>query len=180
MGGATASATVLGGGFEYVLAGGVAIGTNIKGTGYEYVFSGGIASGAVISSGTLEIASGASTGSGAVNFSSGGILRLDDSVHFGGLVAGFGVLDVMDLADIPFVSAGSSGATSAVWTQSGATSGSLVVTGGGHSATLTLLGQYTQGRFNILGDGGGGTLITDPPVAMTDSGPFAPVAAHHT
>jgi hypothetical protein len=41
---------------------------------------------------------------GAVTFSGGGMLRLEDSVHFGGLVAGFGVPDFMDLADINFIS----------------------------------------------------------------------------
>jgi hypothetical protein len=147
------------------------------------VFAGGTASGTTLSGGEFEVASGAVvTGSGAVTFSSGGTLRLDDSIHFGGLVAGFGVLDVMDLADIPFVSSGGSGgATTVTWTQltSGASaSGSLVVAQGTHSANLTLLGQYAQGNFHILGDGASGMLVTDPPVASADQGPFALVAAH--
>jgi autotransporter passenger strand-loop-strand repeat protein len=147
--------------------------------GYAGVSAGGTASGTVLSGGFFEVASGAAvTGSGAVTFSSGGALRLDDSIHFGGLVAGFGVPEVMDLADIAFVSSGSGGATTVTWTQltSGATaSGSLLVAQGTDSANLTLLGQYTQQQFNILGDGGGGTLVTDPPVApvaITDPGPF--------
>ena len=90
----------------------------------------------------------------------------------------------MVLADIPFVSSGGSGgATSFTWTQltSGASaSGSLLVAQGTHSANLTLLGQYTQQRFNILGDGAGGTLVTDPPAVPADPGPFALVAAHQT
>jgi autotransporter passenger strand-loop-strand repeat protein len=179
--GGVASATVLSGGMEDISAGAVASGTTIRGTGYEFVFSGGTASGTILSGGTLEVASGGSTGVGAVTFSSGGTLRLDDSIHFGGLVASFSVLDVMDLADIPFVSGGS-GATTFTWTQltSGATaSGSLLVAQGTQSATLTLLGQYTQPQFHILGDGAGGTLVTDPPVAI-DPGPFALAATHQT
>jgi hypothetical protein len=95
-------------------------------------------------------------------------------------VAGFGAPEVMDLADIPFVSGGS-GATTVSWTQltSGASaSGSLVVSQGTHSANLTLLGNYVTGNFHLLTDGASGTLVTDPPVtAPTDPGPF--VVTHH-
>jgi autotransporter passenger strand-loop-strand repeat protein len=187
--GGVASATLLSGGIEDVTGGALASGTIIRG-GYDYVASGGTARGTILSGGFFEVASGAVvSGSGAVTFSSGGTLRLDDSIHFGGLVASFSVPDVMDLADIPFVSSGGSGgATTVTWTQltSGVTaSGSLLVAQGTHSANLTLLGQYVQGNFHILGDGGGGTLVTDPPLAaksdpvlpaMTDPGPFALVA----
>jgi hypothetical protein len=88
----------------------------------------------------------------------GGILQLDDSVHFGGLVAGFAQPDLMDLVDIAF----HSGTTSATWAQSG-TSGTLTVTDGSHTAHLTLLGQYVASQFNIGNDGQGGTVVTDPP-----------------
>jgi autotransporter passenger strand-loop-strand repeat protein len=179
--GGTAAATILSGGIEDVLAGGVATGTIMR-AGYAYVAAGGTASGTVLSGGFFEVASGAVvTGSGAVTFVSGGTLRLDDSIHFGGLVAGFGVPEVMQLPDVPFVSGGSA-ATTVASTQltSGATaSGSLVVAQGTHSANLALLGQYVQQNFHILGDGVGGTLVTDPPVtAPTDPGPFALVAPH--
>jgi autotransporter passenger strand-loop-strand repeat protein len=174
--GGTAATTILSGGIEDIGSGGVATGMILR-AGYAGVAAGGTASGTVLSGGYFEVASGAVvTGSGAVTFSSGGILRLDDSIHFGGLVASFSVPDAMELADIPFVSSGGSGATTVTWTQltSGASaSGSLLVIGGGYSATLTLLGQYVQGNFNLHNDGGGATLITDPPVmAMTDPGPF--------
>jgi autotransporter passenger strand-loop-strand repeat protein len=182
--GGVTSATLLSGGIVDVFAGGLASGTTIRG-GLEYVFAGGTASGTILSGGEFEVASGAVvSGSGAVTFSSGGILRLDDSVHFGGLVAGFGAPEVMDLADIPFVSSGGSGgATTVTWNQttSGASgSGSLVVAQGTHSANLTLLGNYVQGNFNIQSDGAGGTFVTDPPVAPTDPGPFALVPPHQT
>ena len=172
---------MLSGGIEDVSAGALASGTTIRG-GLEYVFSGGTASGTVLSAGTLEIASGGSTGAGPVTFSGGGTLHLDDSIHFGGLVAGFAVPDVMDLADIPFVSSGASGATTVNWNQitSGATgSGTLTVAQGTHSANLTLLGNYVTGNFHLLTDGASGTIVTDPPVtAQTDPGPFALLVPH--
>ena len=63
----------------------------------------GSRSGTILKGGTLEVASGGSTGSGAVTFSGGGTLMLDDSLQFGGLVAGFGVPDRIGLADFPFL-----------------------------------------------------------------------------
>src|SRR5262249_45743498 len=84
---------------------------------------------------------------------------------FGGLVAGFGLPDQMDLMDIAFIS----GTTSGSWVQSG-TSGTLTVTDGTHTAHLTLLGQYVAGQFHVGSDGQGGTVVTDPP---GDMGPGA-------
>jgi hypothetical protein len=105
------------------------------------------------------VASGGSTGSGAVTFvvSGGGTLRLDDSAHFGGLVAGFGQGDLVDLRDIAFTSA-----TTLSWTQltSDATaSGTLTVSGGGSVANIELLGQYSVFQFTSASDGHGGTAI---------------------
>src|SRR5207249_1198759 len=108
-------------------------------------------------------------------------LLLDDSVHFGGLVAGFGLPDRLDLADIPFVGSGAS-ATTMSWTQliSGSTgSGTLTVAEGGHTANITLLGNYVAGNFHIQTDNMGGTLVTDPPVsATTDANPIALANTH--
>jgi autotransporter passenger strand-loop-strand repeat protein len=166
-GGGTANATTLSGGFEDVLSTGVASGTILDG-GYEYVFSGGTASGTIISAGTFEIASGGSTGTGAVTFSGGGTLLLDDAVHFGGLVVGFNVpADRIDLLNIAYIP----GTTTSSWTQltSGVNaSGTLQISDGtsGTTADITLLGQYVAANFNVTGDGLGGTLVTDPPVAQ--------------
>jgi len=49
------------------------------------------------------------------------MLQLDDSVQYSGLVTGFGQPDLFDLRDIPFTA----GVTSATWSQSDPTSGSL-------------------------------------------------------
>src|SRR5215470_14456246 len=131
-------------------------------SGLELVEAGGIAGGATISGGTLEIASGGLTGSGTVTFASGGggTLQLDASVSFGGLVAGFGLPDHLDLGDIAFGSG-----THVSFTEAGDNlSGTLTVTDGVHTANITLLGQYVAGQFTSANDGRGGTLIGDPPV----------------
>jgi fibronectin-binding autotransporter adhesin len=174
--GSAVSTTLLGGSWMSVASGGVASGTTVSNSvlfvsgtasgtqinsgGTEVVSSGGVEVGAQINSGgVLEVASGGSTGSGAVMFavSGGGRLRLDDSVHFGGLVAGFGQSDLIDLRDIAFTSA-----TMLSWTQltSGATaSGTLTVSGGGSVANIELLGQYAVGQFTSASDGHGGIVV---------------------
>ncbi|MGA2042815.1 MAG: DUF4347 domain-containing protein [Roseiarcus sp.] len=168
--GTATSAGLVAGGYQYVEAGGVASGTTVASGGYEYVLSGGAVSGATISGGEIELTSGAIDGAAAVTFaaSAGGTLRLDDSVHFGGLVAGFAQPDQLDLSDIgfgpnthlSFVEAG------------GNLSGTLTVTDGVHAANLTLLGQYVTAQFTSASDGHGGTLIGDPPLgAATDRAP---------
>jgi autotransporter passenger strand-loop-strand repeat protein len=148
------------GGKLFVEAGASDSASHLNSGGTEQVFSGGVANGAVISGGTLEIVSGGSTGAAAVTFavSGGGILQLDDSQHFGGLVAGFGQPDLLDLRDIAFIS----GAMQAVWTQSG-TSGTLAVNNSFLSASITLLGQYSTADFRLSNDGFGCTLVSDPP-----------------
>ena len=174
--GGSTTGTLLSGGREQVL--GAASGTVVGNGGSEYVSSGGIVSGASISGGTLELASGAVDGSAPLSFTGSGGLILDASVQFGGLVAGFGsasLSDTIDFRDIPFVASGGT-ATTVSWTQltSGANaSGTLTVSEGGHTANITLLGQYVAGNFTSSTDGHGGTLVTDPPVvANTDPNPL--------
>jgi trimeric autotransporter adhesin len=128
--------------------------------------------------GTLEVASGGSTGAGAVTFvlSAGGILQLDDSVHYGGLVAGFGKPDFIDLRDIAFGSSTTLGFTEAA----GNTSGTLTASDDVHSASITLHGQYVVGNFTKQSDNHGGTFVSDPPVvAQTDHAPAMIVNPHH-
>lgn len=141
--------------------------------------SGGLANGAVISAGTLDIASGGSTGTDAVTFSGGGVLRLEDSVHFGGLVAGFTVPDLMDLVDIAFIS----GTTSVSWQQlTPGPNGSDTLTATDRTpattANITLLGQYMPSQFKIQNDGAGGTLVSDPPVSASDQSQLAFANTH--
>jgi autotransporter passenger strand-loop-strand repeat protein len=161
-GGLVSAATLNNGAVQVIYAGGTALGDHANSGSFEYVTSGGTASGAIISGGTMDIQSGGSIGSGPITFatSGGGTLRLDDSIHFGGLIAGFGLPDQLDLTDISF-----SSTTSASFVEAGGgTSGTLTVTDGTHTAHLTLLGNYVTGNFHVTSDGLGGTLVTDPPV----------------
>ena len=131
----------------------------------------------MISGGHLEIAAGGSI-SGSVTFASsaGGTLQLDDSVHFGGLVAGFGQPDIIDLRDVAFGSA-----TTVTFTEAqNNSSGTLLVSDGVNSASIMLLGQYVVGQFTSASDGNNGTLIGDPPaIAQADLGPGAIVTSQH-
>jgi autotransporter passenger strand-loop-strand repeat protein len=192
--GATDSGAVINAnGFQQVWAGGVgsgaqinsagveqvwgtAIATTVSSGGYEQVFSGGIVSGATISGGELELASGGTAGSSTVTFAGGGILKLDQSTAFTGLVAGFAIPDQLDLADIAF----GSGTTLGFVEAGNNTSGTLTVSDGTHTANILLLGQYAAGNFHLATDGHGGTLVTDPPLAVaTDQNPIALAATHH-
>ncbi len=181
-GGVASGTTFSSGGTEAVFSGGVTMSALVTSGGLEYVVGGGVASAAVISGGTLEVTSGGSTGSGAVTFavSGGGILQLDNSVHYGGLVAGFGKPDFIDFRDIAFNAA----TTTLSWTQvvsSGANaSGTLTLADTVHSANVTLLGQYVVGNFTKQTDLHGGTLVGDPPVvAQTDTQAIGLVNPHH-
>jgi autotransporter passenger strand-loop-strand repeat protein len=162
-GGGTSRTTILSGGRELISSGGIDRGAHVDSGGLEVVSSGGAAVAATISGGRLEVARGGSTGNAAITFatSAGGVLQLDSSLTFkGGLIAGFGKPDKLDLRDIAFTS----GVTHATWTQSGTTSGTLAVTSGSETATITLLGQYVAGNFHVSSDKHGGTFVTDPPV----------------
>ena len=169
-GGGKTSGTIVNGGAEIVSAAGTTISAHVNSGGLELVSSGGTASAATISGGTLEVMSGGLIGSNPVTFavSGGGILKLDDSIHFSGLVAGFAQPDMLYVKDIAFVS----GSTNATWTQSG-TSGTLAVTNGTQTADVTLLGQYSTLNFHVSSSSQGGTIITDPPLAsQTDPAPL--------
>jgi hypothetical protein len=64
-------------------------------------------------------------------------------------------------------------------TSGASASGTLLVTQATHSASITLLGTYMTQNFNLLNDGAGGTVVTDPPVAVaTDPNPLALVTPH--
>jgi len=147
----TAYFTSVGGSGKVVVsAGGIASGTQVNAGGLETVLSGGIASSTTINGGTLEVASGGSTGSDAVTFTNaGGILQLDDSQHFHGLVADFaspsGVTEKIDLRDISF-----SNKTKVSFTEAqNHLSGTLTVTNGTQTASLTLLGPI---QWSVLRD----------------------------
>jgi hypothetical protein len=109
--------------------------------------------------GTLEIAAGAT---GKETFAGPtGTLQLDSSQVFTGKVAGFGGLDVIDLADIGF------GASTTLGYRENASAigGTLNASDGIHSAHIALLGNYMASSFATASDGHGGTLLTDTSAA---------------
>ena len=127
--------------------------------------------GATISAGGLvEIKVGGSAGLSTITISSG-TLKLDNSQHFSGSIAGLATAaQVVDLADINF-------ATLQTVAYSGTTaSGTLTVSdGSAHVAQLHLIGNYLAATFTSASDGAGGTLLTDPPGPPPgQSTPFMP------
>jgi VCBS repeat-containing protein len=90
-----------------------------------------------------------------------GIFKLDASSAFTGSAAGLALGNYLDLADIVY-----GGTTTVGYTPNkNNTGGTLTVSDGMHTANIALLGQYTVASFTFVGDGHGGTLLTDPPVA---------------
>jgi autotransporter passenger strand-loop-strand repeat protein len=174
-GGTAIRTTIESGGALYVSSNGGADGTTIDSGGAMYVSSGGAVGGFIgngqfnvtttINGGFVELQSGAVTSGDTVSFTNaGGTLQLDASQSFQGLIAGFAspphVFEGIDFEDI------SSGKHDKVSFKEAAnkTSGTLTVTDGTHTATLTLLGVYSTGMFSLASDGHGGVMITDPPL----------------
>jgi hypothetical protein len=108
--------------------------------------------------GGVEIATASSTTN--ANFASNtGTLKLDDSRHYGGTVAGLVGQDALDLADINFIN----GTTTATLTNATSAGGTLHVTDGTNQADIALLGNYMASVFVTASDGHGGTSVVDPP-----------------
>jgi hypothetical protein len=125
--------------------------------------------GAVTGTGTADFDGGtltfASTFDENVTFT-GGQLVLAHSRSYTGTISGFSQTDgsSVDLRDIRFVSASEA-------TFSGTTTGGvLTVVGGGHTATISLAGDYLGATFTAISDGRGGT-----DVQARDIPPMAPV-----
>jgi autotransporter passenger strand-loop-strand repeat protein len=173
VGGATQTGAIVQSGGVDVVVSGAASGAVVDSGGIEVVQSGSVDSAVTISGGFFEVQSGGSTGSGAVTFAgSGGLLALDASASFGGLVAGFAASDHLDLKDIAFGSG-----TSVNFVQANG-SGTLTVSDGVHTANIELLGQYATGAFTKASDGGTGTLIGVQPPAAAAEGLASPAQRH--
>jgi autotransporter passenger strand-loop-strand repeat protein len=182
-GGTADTTTVNSGGLEYVYSGGIANNTTVSSGGHEgvhgvasgtvvyrggveVVTSGAVAERTLIDGGTLRVGSGGVIGTTTFATGAGGLLRLDSSLTFkGGLVAGFGKPDKLDLRDLAFVS----GTTHATWTQTTTSRGTLAVIDGSHIARLRLLGQYVTADFHVSSDKHGGTFVTEQPVSASQT-----------
>jgi len=91
-----------------------------------------------------------------------GTLKLDDSLHFTGKVSGMAGSDALDLADVNY------GASTTATFLGNATSGTLTVSDGTHTASIALQGDYLQSGWTLSSDGHGGTMVVDP-VTWPDS-----------
>jgi hypothetical protein len=78
---------------------------------------------------------------------------------FTGTAPGLTTSDAIDLTDVNFAKL-----TTETYTENSAgTGGTLMVSDGTNTATLSFSGNYNLASFNFASDGQGGTLITDPP-----------------
>jgi hypothetical protein len=82
-----------------------------------------------------------------------GTLKLDASTSFGGSIAGLNGQDAIDLADITF------GANTAATYSGTASSGTLKVTDGTHTANIKFTGDFTTATFSLASDGQSGTML---------------------
>jgi hypothetical protein len=117
--------------------------------------------GSAIINGTGTVEFGAAS-TNLVKFAAGstGELILDESVKYSGTIAGFGLHQSIDLVDINEATA-----TLSYAPNSPNTSGVLTINDhDGHVAHVKFDGTFVIGNFHLANDGGGGTLLTDPPV----------------
>jgi autotransporter passenger strand-loop-strand repeat protein len=175
--GLTSGTVIHAGGYEEIARHAVASGSMISSGGHEVVSSAGLViAAAVFNGGSLVVSSGGSVSGGltihagsatisgtmaagqTVSFAgTAGDLKLDNLAAFGAAISGFGgVSEKIDLGGFAFATS-----ETAKWSQSG-TSGTLTVHDGAKSASLTLIGTYATGDFQLSTDGHGGTLIKDP------------------
>jgi hypothetical protein len=117
--------------------------------------------GRALLNGTGDVEFGAAS-TNTVKFAAGstGELILDESVKYAGTILGFGLHQSIDLADINEATA-----TLSYAPNSPNTSGALTINDhDGHVAHLKFDGTFVAGDFHLANDGGGGTLLTDPPI----------------
>lgn len=155
----TTNATLVNGGVQYVF--GNAAGTTVL-AGTQHVQAGGSADDTTIGAGALAYVHTGGTMDDVIFAGPNASLVLDQASSFSGSISGWQVNDSIDLGDMLF----SDGVTSFAYAQnSDNTGGTLTVSDGTHTASLSLLGQYSAADFALSSDGHGGTLITDPTVA---------------
>jgi len=161
-------------------AGGTVVDSAVTNTGKLYADGGTLTlEGAVTGAGVGDITSGtlfaASSFTENVTFtaSTTGTLELADSQTYTGDVTGFSLTGTttLDLNDIDFIN----GTTKATYSGT-ATSGTLTVTDGTHTAHITLEGNYTSSTFTVSSDGHGGTKVVDP--SKAPAGGQLPASPH--
>ena len=105
---------------------------------------------------TVEI-SGSEDGS-VIFAGSTGRLVLNDALGFTGRIFGLSGADAIDLADVQY---NSSTTASFLGDASG---GTLTITSGSETATISLVGDYLSSTWDLSSDGHGGVTVVDPVV----------------
>jgi autotransporter passenger strand-loop-strand repeat protein len=167
-GGSATGSIVDNGTLAFNISGSNTFAGNLTGTGTLGVQGGGtLVVNSALSSGVAATISNSSrlefgaAANSQVTFNYQSTLKLDHSQSFTGTLAGMavGYLDVLDLADVPFVK----GVTTVQFVENGAhTQGVLTVSdqaNGGPTVQLTLLGDYTGAAFSGQADGATGTSV---------------------
>ena len=169
-GGQAYGTIVSSGGVATVYSAGTTSGTTVSAAGLLTVSSGGTASATVLHGGAETVSSGGKIG-GAVDFvGSGGKLTIGGTTGIAPTLSGFAKGDTLDLANIAFKGAKLS------FVEKANTSGTLTITNGRLTATVTLFGQYVAGGFHLASDGkAGGTAITYTSAAAA----IGDIAGHH-
>jgi hypothetical protein len=147
---------------ELFVANGIAnTGTLNADSGIVMVAGAVTGTGSAVINGAGEVEFGAAS-TNTVKFAAGstGELILDESVKYTGTIVGFGLHQSIDLADLNEATA-----TLSYAPNSPNTSGVLTINDhDGHVAHVKLDGTFVVGDFHLANDGGGGTLLTDPPI----------------
>jgi len=105
--------------------------------------------------GGAEIVSGGNN-AGNIRFAGGGELTLAGSATASATLSGFNAKDRLDFASFKF----GAGPKVSFTENAGKTSGTLTVTDGALTATVTLFGNYIATGFHLANDGAGGTAVT--------------------
>jgi hypothetical protein len=178
---ADAGVAVIGAGHTLSNAGTLTLSAAVKNSGLIIAMAGTLTvGGAVTGAGKLAIVGGTadftSTFTEGVTFAAGstGVLELAHSQTYGGTIAGYSKTGAnkLDLGDIAYVK----GTTIATFSGT-ATSGTLTVTDGTHTAKIKLTGDYRTSAFTTSSDGHGGTLVVDPTASATPPPAHTPPSA---
>jgi len=121
-----------------------------------------IAGGLVLNGGEALIAGSVGAGQTVSFTAAGGELVVDNPSNFLASISGMvSSKQKIDLGGFTF-----GGGETVSWVEAGGgTSGTLTVTDGAKTASLTLLGSYVTSNFQLADDGRGGSFVFDPPAA---------------
>ena len=100
---------------------------------------------------TLELGNAAAAGSGAITFDGTATLAIDSGASLPNTIAGLGLGDRIDFADLVYATGGSASVDGL---------DQLMVTEASNTATLQLAGDVSGLAFSLSADATGGTLVT--------------------